>query len=242
MAVAVTATPPRHTPPAVVGAISNDTDLGLSPVVRSILARAASPGLNLGHRERWSDHPGRRARLHWAAPSFSALVRLARPLFRSSFCRSCPWCLAESSSSWPVLPLSRPSAGWGRRPSAPARVWVSGVPSALSPVLPFCPRPWPVSAVLSLSPHWRVRRQVDKSGSVAEKRTPEIPGGTGGRPAEAVSWATADSRAAWLPRRPRQAPMFAHVAASARSGRSRSGWAAIGPDAAGQAQRQDYSA
>jgi hypothetical protein len=37
--------------------------------------------------------------------------------------------------------------------------------------------------------HPKKWRQVDKSGSVAEKRTPEIPGGTGGRPAEAVSWA-----------------------------------------------------
>jgi pyruvate/2-oxoglutarate dehydrogenase complex dihydrolipoamide acyltransferase (E2) component len=39
MAVAVTATPAQTPPPAVVGAISNDTDLGLSPVVRSILAK-----------------------------------------------------------------------------------------------------------------------------------------------------------------------------------------------------------
>jgi len=48
----------------------------------------------------------------------------------------------------------------------------------------------------SLSAHHVVMRQVDKSGSVAEKRTPEIPDGISERPAEAVSWATADSRAA----------------------------------------------
>jgi hypothetical protein len=32
----------------------------------------------------------------------------------------------------------------------------------------------------SLSAHHVVMRQVDKSGSVAEKRTPEIPDGIGG--------------------------------------------------------------
>ena len=42
-------------------------------------------------------------------------------------------------------------------------------------------------------------RQVDKSGSVAEERTPEIPDGLGESPAETVSWATAGPRAARRP-------------------------------------------
>lgn len=75
--------------------------------------------------------------------------------------------------------------------------------------------PGPCRARCPLSTHWCCRRQVDRSASVAEKRTPEIVGGIGGGPAGAVSWATARPRAAWRSTLPGQAPTFAHVAAGA---------------------------
>ena len=56
-------------------------------------------------------------------------------------------------------------------------------------------------------------RQVDKSGSVAEKGTPEIPDGSSPGLARAVSWATGGPNVPLCPWLARQAPTFAHVTA-----------------------------
>jgi hypothetical protein len=85
------------------------------------------------------------------------------------------------------LPPSRPSGGWGRRPSGPAAARGGAAAPACSAafalVAVFCPRLWPVPAVLSLPPHtrcWGERGTAEKRGGSEERgRSPEGRAATG---------------------------------------------------------------